>query len=258
MPVDEWNPAQYEKFRAERLAPFFDLLSLIRPRPQMRIIDLGCGTGEITGMLVDKLPAARAEGIDSSASMLAKATARAHPRLSFRRADVSEIEDYSPFDLVFSNAAFHWVPDNERLMKTILTTLKPGAQIAVQLPKNEAHPSHQVARALVAEGAVRGWLGGLASDSFALSLSRYAELLFAHGFREQVCLEKIYGHVLAASGEVVEWTKGTLLVPYLSRLTEAQQTVFLQLYRERLLRVIGDEAPYFFAFRRLLFWGVKG
>jgi trans-aconitate 2-methyltransferase len=90
-----------------------------------------------------------------------------------------------------------------------------------------------------------------------LRAERYAELLWEHGFREPACFEKIYGHELPSTGDVVEWVKGTLLVPYLSRLAAPDAARFLDEYRARLIEVLGDRSPYFFPFRRLLFWGQK-
>ncbi|MSP60598.1 MAG: methyltransferase domain-containing protein [Myxococcales bacterium] len=253
-----WDPAQYEKFRAQRMEPFFDLVAWVRPRPGMKVIDLGCGTGELTALLAERLPGASVEGIDSSDEMLARAAPRASARVTFRRAGILEISDYAAYDLVFSHAAFQWVPDNERLMERILFGLKAGAQIAVQLPRNGDHPSHAIAHEVAAEEPFRAALGGFVGRSHALLLERYAELLHHHGLREQTCIEKIYGHELACTGDVVEWVKGTLLTPYLARLDEPGQAAFLAAYRARLIAVLGDRSPYFYPFRRLLFSGRKG
>lgn len=256
--TERWNPDQYNKFREERMQPFFDLLAMITPRPGMRVIDLGCGTGELTAMLAGRLPDATVEGIDASESMLEQAMPRVAERVSFRRQDVREVEDYAAYDLVFSHAVLQWVPDNEGLMTRILSDMRPGAQVAIQLPKNEQHPSHRIAAEVGREPRFSALLGGFLRRSEALELERYAELLYAHGFRDHVCIEKIYGHVLDSSSDVVEWVKGTSLNAYLSRLDETGKAGFLDAYRERLLRAIGDRSPYFYPFRRLLFWGRKG
>ncbi len=256
--TEQWNPGQYNKFRAQRMLPFFDLVALIQPRPGIRAIDLGCGTGELTALLAARLPEATLLGTDSSAAMLEQAAPRAGAHLSFARQDMADLADFSGYDLVFSHAAFQWIPDNERLMRRILGTLQPGAQVAVQLPNNEAHPSHVEAQALAAEPPFRAQLDGFVRRSEALPLERYAELLYEYGFRDQVCFEKIYGHELPSSADVVEWVKGTSLGAYLSRLDAAGAEAFQAAYRARLLARIGEQAPYFYPFRRMLFWGVKG
>ncbi|MCL6650408.1 MAG: methyltransferase domain-containing protein, partial [Chloroflexi bacterium] len=219
--------------------------------------DLGCGTGELTAMLAARLPDAHVEGLDSSTAMLERTAQYASARVSFRLQDIGAIEDYSSYDLVFSNAALQWVPDNEGVMARMLAQLRPGAQVAVQVPKNEAHPSHAVSLDLAREEPFRTLLGGFERWSHTLSLERYAELLYQHGFREQVCFEKIYGHELPSTADVVEWVKGTSLNSYLSRLEGEGKERFLAEYRRRLFASIGERAPYFYPFRRLLFWGQK-
>ncbi len=256
--LDQWNPSQYNKFRDERAQPFVDLVAMVQPAPAMRIIDLGCGAGELTASLLNRFPDATVEGVDASAKMLEQAAAHAGPRLSFRAGDVRDVTDVSPYDLVLSNAVFQWVPDNAGLVGRILSQLRPGAQIAFQLPNNEAHPSHALAAAVASESPFREMLGGFVRRSEALTLEQYATLLYDHGLREHMCIEKIYGHVLANSADVVEWVKGTSLGAYLARLNEPDSAAFLTAYRERLLGTIGDHSPYFYPFRRLLFWGRKG
>ncbi|HEY2749019.1 MAG TPA: methyltransferase domain-containing protein, partial [Polyangia bacterium] len=114
----DWNQQQYEKFRAAREQPFDDVVALIRPAPALRIVDLGCGPGNLTQKLAARFPDAAIVGIDSSPAMLDKARALAVPRASFVAASIEAFADAQPiagadgeFDVIFSNAALHWVAD---------------------------------------------------------------------------------------------------------------------------------------------------
>jgi trans-aconitate 2-methyltransferase len=250
-----WDPGQYEKFKAQRSKPFHDLVALIGDRKIERAIDLGCGTGELTRTLFDRLQPRELLAIDSSAEMLAGAAKHACPGLRFEQADIAAFRPAGKFDLVFSNAALQWLPAHETLFPAILGFVAPGGQVAVQMPHNHDHPSHRVARevalrlfpeAVPEGGAVNG----------TLAVERYAELLFAHGFEEQVCRVEVYGHPMPSGEEVIEWTKGTLLTAYRALLGEARYAKFLEAYRAALMAEIGS-GPYFYAFKRLLIRGRK-
>jgi trans-aconitate 2-methyltransferase len=255
--TERWSPVQYNKFRAQRMQPFFDLTGYVNRRPGMRVIDLGCGTGELTAMLADMLADSLVEGIDSSEEMLEQASKRSRDRLTFRLEDVARIEDYGAYDLVFSHAALHWIPDNHSIVSRMLGTMKPGAQIAIQVPMNENHPSHRIPAEMAKEPGFSNLLHEYVRYNYALSLEQYSTLLYDHGLTDQVCIEKMYGHELPNSDDVIEWVKGTSLNAYLSRLDETGKSQFLAEYRRRLIDEIGDHSPYFYPFRRLLFWGQK-
>ncbi|MFN8559308.1 MAG: methyltransferase domain-containing protein [Dehalococcoidia bacterium] len=255
--TDQWNPDQYNKFRDQRMLPFFDLAGFLRPVAGARIIDRGCGAGELTAMLAERFADATVEGIDSSTAMLERAAPRGHHRLSFRRQDVRAVEDFGAFDIVFSNAVLQWVPGNDALLERILREAKPGAQVAIQVPKNFNHASHRTAREVAGEPPFRDLLADTVPIHHVFDLELAAAMLYRYGFEDATCIEKIYGHELKQSSDVVEWVKGTSLSAYLTRLDEATGARFLDTYRTRLLAVIGEHSPYFYPFRRLLLWGQK-
>src|SRR5215469_4577122 len=101
-----WNPERYHQFQRERAAPFEDALALVTRRDGLRVIDLGCGTGELTRRLADALPGSDVVGIDSSSEMLARAAPHARPGLRFEQGTIEELA--GEWDLIFSNAALHW------------------------------------------------------------------------------------------------------------------------------------------------------
>jgi trans-aconitate 2-methyltransferase len=240
----------------------------------MRAIDLGCGTGEYTRHLHDALGCRETVGLDNSPTMLARATtaggsrspAHAHAEnnatdgVRFVLGDFGTIKDgivapdtRGPFDLVFSNAALHWLGDHDTLIPRIASLLAPGGQLAVQVPMNGDHASHVTAAAVAREEPFATALGGHVLTFGTMGPEAYAELLWGLGAPEPTAKAVVYGHVLASSAEVVEWVKGTLLTDYQARLSPDMFHAFVARYRAALLDALGNRAPYYYAFKRVLF-----
>jgi trans-aconitate 2-methyltransferase len=258
MAHDPWSPERYDRFQRERRQPFFDLVELVRRRPGLRVVDLGCGTGALTHYLHLQLQARETLGLDSSAGMLAKSAGYAAPGLRFERGDIAAWRPAAPWDLVFSNAALHWVPHHEALLARLTEALAPDGQLAVQVPANFDHPSHTVAVEVAGEAPFREALeGALRPRSGVLTAEAYAALLARLGYREQHVRLQVYGHWLGATADVVSWVQGTLLTDYERRLPPELYGRFVARYRERLLAALGDARPYFFAFKRILLWGLR-
>jgi trans-aconitate 2-methyltransferase len=250
-----WDPGQYRKFQSERFAPFDDLFALIGVRPALRVVDLGCGTGELTARLADQLPESDVLGIDSSPEMLAQAASLARPRLRFERQAIEDVAGH--WDVVFSHAALQWVDDHTTLIPHVLALVAPGGQIAVQVPSNHNHESHLLIRETAGEERFRAALGGWMRIAPVLSIDAYAEILHAHGGTAVTVFEKIYPHVLEDADAIVDWVKGTALVPYLERLPEHLREPFMERYRQK-LRARWPECPVFYPFRRILFSATLG
>jgi trans-aconitate 2-methyltransferase len=255
----QWNPAQYARFRQERSQPFFDLVSLVERRPAMRIADLGCGTGDLTLQLHIELEAAETIGVDSSESMLAEATRNVAAGLSFIRADLrdfaAQADNQHAFDLVLSNAALQWVPDQAGVIKLLTGLLKPDGQLAFQVPSNEDHPSHVTAREVFQESPFREALGGHIRVFSNLSLEDYAILLERLGYARQHVSMQVYLHRLATRDDVVEWVRGSYLTDYQKRMQPDLFAEFLERYRSRLLPRLDDSRPYPYPFKRTLVSG---
>jgi trans-aconitate 2-methyltransferase len=256
--ADPWNPAQYEKFLMEREQPFFDLLAQVRPAPDMRVVDLGCGTGKLTRELHTRLAARETVGIDRSTRMLDAGGAEPLRGLRF---DVGDIESFpSPgarYDLVFSNAALHWVEHHDTLFERLVASLDRQGQLAVQMPAMHDEASHLVAHELIADEPFRSACGGWRKPQPVLAPDAYARLLFSLGFQAPMVRLIVYPHVLAAPDDVVEWVKGTLLAEYSRHLPAELFDRFLAAYRERLLARLDASRPYLFPFKRILIWGQR-
>ncbi len=253
-----WNPAQYERFKAERDVPFYDLMGMLEHEgpagATRRVVDLGCGTGELTSVLHARLGATETLGIDSSAEMLAKAPAT--PGVRFERHDIREFRPDGRFDVVFSNAALQWVDDHPSLFAELTKYVAPGGQLAVQMPANFDYPTHLVAAEVGAESPfAEASSAPLRKDFPLLAPEAYAKLLFDLGYEKQSVRLQVYSHLLPSRKDVVEWVKGSLLTEYRARLSPELYQQFLKRYEERLLPQLADTEPFFFPFNRVLIWG---
>ena len=242
-----WNPDQYHKFSAERNAPGDDLLKLVHVRTGLRADDLGCGTGELTRKLADALPASDVVGLDSSPQMLAKAAAHARPGLRFEQGDQAELR--GDWDVIFSNAALQWSENHVQLFPALFAHLRPGGQMAVQMPSNHDHVSHRKIREVAGREPFRAALAGWTRIPPVLSIEAYAQLMFEQGAEQIQVFEKVYPHVLENSDAVVEWISGTALVPYFERLGDALSERFKQTLRDELCASLPGQ-PIFYPFKR--------
>jgi trans-aconitate 2-methyltransferase len=254
---DKWNPQQYERFKNERSLPFFDLMDFLDPStsPQAAI-DLGCGTGELTKILHEKFQIKETLGMDSSANMIAKAQSQTSPGLKFEIGDIEKFSSAAKYDLVFSNAALQWCKDHENLFARMKKAIRPGGQLLVQMPMNFDYPTHTIADQVAAQEPFHSILQDPSGEAgrAVMKIEKYAELLYRLGFREQKVIMKVYAHVLPDREQVIEWVKGTMLTSFEKRLPADAFQKFLQTYRQELFKVLPDEKPFFYPFKRLLMW----
>lgn len=244
-----WEPDRYLQFADERLRPALDLLDRVALAAPDRAVDLGCGPGNATRLLATRWPKAQITGLDSSPEMLARARA-ALPALRFELASVEQWVPDTPLDLVFSNAALHWLGDHEALFPRLLDSLAPGGVLAVQMPANFDAPSHRLIRELAAEPAWAGRLGA-ARMGAVLGLADYHRILAPLASRLTLW-ETTYWQALDGPAPVLNWLSGTTLLPYLALLDAVSRTVFLDALGPRLLEAYPSSSAgiTLFPFRR--------
>ncbi|MBS1964101.1 MAG: methyltransferase domain-containing protein [Bdellovibrionales bacterium] len=258
---DAWQPDQYAKFEAERSKPFHDLAAGVGILPAgARILDLGCGTGELTATLHRKFSARETVGVELSPAMLAKSgpVAAANPGLRFVPGDLATFADDEGFDLVFANASLQWVDDHPAVLRRWRDLLRPGGKLAVQVPANQDYPTHTLCARMVAESPWREKLGEAERPPTVLKPETYATTLFGIGYRDVRVRLEVYAHVFPDRSSVVEWVKGTLLTFVRARLSDSDYSGFLDEFRARLFRELPDERPFLYPFKRILFWAWRG
>lgn len=225
-----WNPIQYLKFSDLRLRPAIDLLSRVTLESPKHIIDLGCGTGLVSGLLRDRWPDARIVGVDHSSEMLAKAQEEALG-IEWIKADVETWEPDTPPDLIFSNAVLHWLNRHDELLPRLMSMLRASGVLAIQMPKNFSAPSHTCIECAVNAGSWQIKLKPLMRPYPVATPSHYRDLLIPSA-RSVDIWEIEYYQILKGDSPVVEWTSGTILRPLLNAISETERPEFLKIYED--------------------------
>jgi trans-aconitate 2-methyltransferase len=255
----DWVPEQYERFKAQRAQPFWDLIELVHRGAIERAVDLGCGTGELTVAAAEKLGIGRMLGIDNSPAMLDRAARHGRVEVEFADGDIARWTSDGDHDLVLANAALQWVPDHRAVLERWVAALAPQGQLAVQVPANHDHPSHLVSVEVAHTEPFASALGGEPPpDPVAVNVltpEAYATTLDELGLSEPHVRLQVYGHVFSSPADVVEWTKGTSLTRFFKLLPPELHDPFVDAYRDELLARIGRQGRYFYAFKRILMWG---
>jgi len=247
-----WDPNQYLKFGGERTQPAIDLLARVRLDAPYRIIDLGCGPGNSTALLHARWPESSIEGLDSSPDMIAAAS-RDYPQLRWTIGDISGWTPDRPYDLIFSNAALHWVPDHSRVIPHLFSHVAGGGALAIQMPAHFQSPVH---RLLIEIAAHPDWAELTAQARSAIKVERpsfYYDLLSPLCSRIDLW-ETEYIHQLKSHQEIIEWMRGTALRPFLESLPGDETR---SLFEERFLTALRQayslqlDGTLLFPFRRL-------
>jgi trans-aconitate 2-methyltransferase len=248
-----WNPELYlgSEGYHHRLRPALDLIDRIPLEHPGRVVDLGCGAGDVTALVARRWPNARITGIDNAPAMLERAK-RDFPQLDWQLGDIAGWEPDAGCDLIICNASLQWVGDHERLLPRLLGFLTPGGVLAVQMPRNYDQPSHLAIRDTVRAHAWRSELDRYLRIEPVGTATFYYRLLCASATRLDVW-ETEYLQVLTGVDPITEWTKATTLRPFLDALEGLDRDRFEAEYRDLVRCAYPPEADgkTLFPFRRL-------
>ena len=235
-----WDPAIYLEFADERARPFGDLLVQVLADSPERVVDLGCGPGQLTASLADRWPQADVLGIDASPEMVERAQAYAHPHLRFAVQDLRDWRPAGPVDVIVSNATLQWVPEHRALLPRVVEALAPGGWLAFQVPGNFDEPSHRLLDELADDPRFADFTNARERPKAYAAASYLADLA---GLGCAVnAWETTYLHVLTGPDPVFRWISGTGARPVLQALPDDRREEFVREYRSRLAAAYPERA----------------
>ena len=245
-----WNPDTYNQFKEKRYEPFYDLISHIETKPGMKVLDLGCGTGEMAKIVAGRFPGSHVFGVDTSAEMLSKAPKQEN--VSFAQRSVEEqLQQPGKWDVIIANASLQWVNDHHKLFPQIISKLFPGGQLAVQMPSQKENLLNQLLHKLVHEEPFYDVLKDVIRYSPVLTLDEYIQLLFAGGAKEVVVYQKVYPILAESTETFYQFISGSALVPYMEKLEEPMQLELARIFKERIAEQF-TASPMVYSFKRLI------
>ena len=231
----DWNPALYSRFEDERTRPARDLLARVAldAAAVQTVVDLGCGPGNSTELLVQRFPQARVTGTDNSEAMLVSARERL-PHVRFELSDISTWAPHEAPDLIYANASLQWVPAHEALLPRLLGALAAGGVLAVQMPDNRDEPTHQLMREVAREAPWAAAIGDFSRfRTDLLGIDGYFDLLAPHAAHIDIW-RTAYQHPMDTPRAIVDWVRGTGLKPFVDRLPADLQASYLAEYERRI------------------------
>ena len=231
----DWNPSLYRRFEDERTRPARDLLARVPSQAPARVVDIGCGPGNSTELLVQRWPQAQVVGLDNSPAMIESARQRL-PAVRFELADIATWQPEQAPDVIFANAVLQWVPGHETLFPRLFSLLAPGGVLAVQMPDNRDEPTHRAMREVARLEPFAASIGDPDKLRSAVEpLHAYYDMLAPQAAAVDVW-HTIYQHRMQSAAAIVEWVSGTGLKPFVERLPADRQQDYLAEYERRIER----------------------
>ncbi|WP_229054980.1 methyltransferase domain-containing protein [Aeromicrobium sp. Leaf350] len=229
--MTRWDPSLYLQHAGDRGRPFVELLARVPATAPARVLDLGCGAGNLSSVIRDRWPGADVLGVGASEEMIAHAR-EVDPDGRYEVADVNALTPDGPYDVIVSNAMFQWLPDAFAVITRLLDAVQDGGAFAVQVPDNQDAPSHRLMREVAARPAFADHTQGVREFS-ATDAPAYLELFAGLGWTADVWTTE-YLHVLEGDDAVWGWVSGTGARPYVQALPDGLREQFVAEYQAEL------------------------
>lgn len=238
----DWDSRDYEKHSASQQKWARELIARLSLEGSEQLIDIGCGDGKVTAEIAGILKSGSVVGIDSSESMIQLARKRypanRNPNLIFVLMDVVNLSFEERFDVVFSNAALHWVKDHGPLVEAFYRCLIPGGRILLQMGgTGNARALISILEEMIEHPTWRGWFQDFEFPYELLDADCYLQLLSDAGFTD--CSTELIDKDMVHDGEdgLKGWIRTTWL-PYTQCLPERARDEFVDMAARRYLEVV--------------------
>lgn len=227
----EWNADEYAKYSSGQEKWAKELLAKLKLNGNEALLDLGCGDGKITVEIADMVKNGFVIGVDNSEEMIKLAKERypaeTYSNLSFEVMDAKEIKFNDKFDVVFSNAALHWVDDHRKMLRGINRSLKPGGRFLIQTGgTGNAAAAFEIIELISAINKWAPYLKDATSPYNFLSDKDYEELVPDTGFKP-LRIELLKKDMVHEGLEAFKGFIRTTWLPYTQRIPEEKREEFI-------------------------------
>lgn len=227
-----WNPADYHRSSPAQYQWARELIGKLRLSGEEHLLDLGCGDGKVTAEIALHVPGGKVTGVDNSPEMIRFAMdhfpRQQFPNLSFVRMDARALSLSEEFDVVFSNAALHWIADHTPVLAGISHCLRPGGRLLIQMGgKGNADSVFGVLDVLIKKARWNQYFEGFSFAYGFFGTGEYRQRLKEAGM-EPIRVELIPKDMIYSSREdFAAWIRTTWL-PWVTRIPEGERTGFIR------------------------------
>lgn len=249
----EFDGEKYKKASRHQKEWGNKLISSLQLKGDETILDLGCGDGILTERLSLLVPNGYVLGIDASAGMIRTAKQNVHANLRFEETDINKMNFENEFNIVFSNAALHWIKDHKRLLENTYTALKSGGVTAWNFAADGTCKTfYSVMREKIKSDSYKAYFTDFEWPWFMPSKTEYENLTKDIGFSKIVITEENADRYFADAEEMIKWIDQPSIVPFIKCVPDDAKISFRnEVIDEILKRTLQSDGTCFETFRRL-------